>query len=72
MKLVNVKKYRNERKKRNDKYAHAKRMRELQIKKEIQQYDRKLKEMVRAEEMRDRHSALKEENKALNVCDRLY
>ena len=58
-------------KERNDKYAHAKRMRELQIKKEIQQYDRKLKEMVRAEEMRDRHSALKEENKALNVCDRL-
>ena len=46
-------------------------MGELQIKKEVQQYDRKLKEMIRAEEMRDRHNAVKEENKALNVCDRL-
>ena len=58
-------------KERHDKYAHAKRMRELQIKKEVQQYDRKLKEMIRAEEMRDRHNSVKEENKAFNVCDRL-
>lgn len=60
-----------DRKERNDKYAHAKRMRELQIKREVQRYDRKLKEMVKAEEMRDRLSVIKGETKNLNACDKI-